>query len=357
MVASVPGGPGIPGQDEKSKKGEIVNSTKRGVAAEDSSAAGLFARIRTRCAEVTRRAESVRIDEAGLQAFAEHLAAEPWPDESLDPARDFEGDDLETLAFVVSLDAINFGSGWFPLLRKRPGMSGYRTIATACRERFESDGAWSGETLRGTTPEAMAELLGQALDDREVARLMQLYARAWRDLGDWLRHEHDDRFESFVEAARYSGEAMVFSLAKMPLYQDVSSYDELSIPFYKRAQITVADLNHAFGSDRFGRFDDLDRLTIFADNLVPHVLRCAGVLVYAKELADRIDGEVLLVSGTPAEVEIRAVAVEAVERLVVELGRLGHPTTAHVVDGLLWNAGQSPSIKARPRHRARTSFY
>jgi hypothetical protein len=357
MVASITRRVGVPGRDESNKKGEIMNSAKKGVTAKDSSGAGLFARIRARCAEVTRRAESVRIDEASLQVFAEHLAAEPWPDESLDPARDFKGDDLEMLAFVVSLDAINFGSGWFPLLRKRPGMSGYRTIAAACRERFEAGGAWSGETLRGTTPEAMAELLGQGLDDREVAELMQLYARAWRDLGDWLRHEHDDRFESFVDTARYSAEAMVFSLAKMPLYQDVSSYDELSIPFYKRAQITVADLNHAFGSSRFGRFEDLDRLTLFADNLVPHVLRCADVLVYARELADRIDGEELLVVGTPAEVEIRAVAVEAVERLVVELGRLGRPTTAYAVDGLLWNAGQSPLIKARPRHRARTSYY
>ena len=33
------------------------------------------------------------------------------------------------------------------------------------------------------------------------------------------------------------------------------------------------------------RFRDLDRLTIFADNLVPHVLRCDGVLVYDPRLA------------------------------------------------------------------------
>lgn len=327
------------------------------VPSEDPASRGLFARIRSRCAEVTRRAESVQIDEVGLLAFAEQLANEQWPAESLDPARNFEGDELEKLAFVVALDAINFGSGWFPLLHKRSGMSGYRTIAAACKERFESQGAWSGEVLRGTTPEMMAELLGQALGNPEIAELMQLYARAWRDLGDWLEREHDDRFESFVETAGCSAEAMVFSLAKMPLYQDVASYRELSIPFYKRAQITVADLNHAFGSGRFGHFDDLDRLTLFADNLVPHVLRCAGVLVYSKDLEDRIDAGELLAVGSAPEVEIRAVALETVERLVFELGRKGRPTTANALDGMLWNAGQAPSIKARPRHRARTSYY
>ncbi len=38
--------------------------------------------------------------------------------------------------------------------------------------------------------------------------------------------------------------------------------------FYKRAQIVASDLALA----GVARFADLDRLTIFADNLVPHVL-------------------------------------------------------------------------------------
>ena len=40
------------------------------------------------------------------------------------------------------MDAINFGSGWFPTLRKRAGLSGYNTIAAALSDRFR-DGAWS----------------------------------------------------------------------------------------------------------------------------------------------------------------------------------------------------------------------
>ena len=44
-------------------------------------------------------------------------------------------------------------------------------------------------------------------------------------------------------------------------------------------------------------FDDLDRLTIFADNLVPHVLRVDGVLRYDPELAARIDAGELLPPG------------------------------------------------------------
>ena len=76
--------------------------------------------------------------------------------------------------------------------------------------------------------------------------------------------------------------------------------------FYKRAQILASDLALAGVAE----FSDLDRLTIFADNLVPHVLRCDGVLVYDDELAARIDrGELLFLGG--AEREIRACALHA----------------------------------------------
>lgn len=326
-------------------------------AADRVAAGSVFQRIRSAASEVTRRARDVRIDDERLEAFARVLAAAPADHEDLDPMHEFAGDAGRALAFTIALDAINFGSGWFPVLKKRAGLSGYRSIATACRESVEAGDPWSGAWLRGATVHSLARLLGQDAADPEVAELMALYARAWRELGDWLARDHGDRFESVIERADHSAERLVGSLAALPLYRDVARYDELEVPFYKRAQITVADLARAFGGSGYGRFDDLDELTLFADNLVPHVLRCHGVLAYSPALAARIDAGQLLGSGSRAEVEIRAVAVDAVERLVARLAEQGRPTTAHALDGLLWNAGQADSIKARPRHRTRCSFY
>lgn len=318
----------------------------------------VFEQIRRAAAEVTRRARDVRIDAERLDAFARELAAAPETWEDLDPMHDFEGDAERALAFTIALDAINFGSGWFPVLKKRAGLSGYRSIATACRESVEKGDPWTAEWLRFATPESLARLLGQALFDPEVAELMALYAQAWRELGDWLGRRHDDRFESVIEGAGRSAERLVQALAELPLYRDVARYDDaLEVPFYKRAQITVADLARVFAGRGPGAFDDLDALTLFADNLVPHVLRCHGVVVYSDALAARIEAEELLAFGSRPEVEIRAVAVEAVERLVDRLAGLGRRTTAHALDGRLWNAGQAPSIKARPRHRTRCTYY
>ena len=41
---------------------------------------------------------------------------------------------------MLALDSINFGSGWFPTLRKRPGCSGYFTVAWALADRFRAAG-------------------------------------------------------------------------------------------------------------------------------------------------------------------------------------------------------------------------
>ena len=101
------------------------------------------------------------------------------------------------------------------------------------------------------------------------------------------------------------------------------------------------------------RFRDLDRLTMFADNLVPHVLRLDGVLTYEPELLARIERGELLEHGSPEEIEIRACALHAVE-LMTE----ARPATLPAdIDYVLWNRGQDPRYKAQPRHRSRCTAY
>jgi hypothetical protein len=56
-------------------------------------------------------------------------------------------------------------------------------------------------------------------------------------------------------------------------------------------------------------------------------------------------------------IEIRAGAVHAVELIRAALGQRGEPVTAMLLDYVLWNRGQEPAYKARPRHRTRTVFY
>ena len=182
-----------------------------------------------------------------------------------------------------------------------------------------------------------ARLAADARSVRIDHELISLYAQALRELGRFLG---DRSALDLVAQAGGSADRLGSILAG-----SLAFYDDRG--FFKRAQIVGNDLALA----GVARFEDLDELTIFADNLVPHVLRCDGVLVYDAALGARIDAEHLLTTGRQ-EQEIRACAVHACELLSERLG-----VPARVLDMWLWTRGQDPALKARPRHRCRTVYY
>src|SRR5213595_207280 len=103
---------------------------------------GLCDDVRNHCAEIAAGARFVSID---LDRLGE---IEPGSAPALDPERHYlEGSREDDAAYPLTLDAINFGSGWFPTLRKRPGSSGYFTIARGLTDRFRGQGPWSAEEL------------------------------------------------------------------------------------------------------------------------------------------------------------------------------------------------------------------
>jgi Potential Queuosine, Q, salvage protein family len=288
--------------------------------------------VRRHCAGVAAAARQVRIDLDALDAVR------PGPQPALDPERHYlEGSEADVATYLLTAGAVNFGSGWFPTLRKRRAAgrpaSGSITIAWALTDRFRAHGPWTNAELRAMRADELADVLGQPPDHE----LMSLYAQALRSLGTFLGERS---VLGLVREAGGSAVALAESLAAgMALFDDRG--------FYKKAQIAAADLALA----GVARFQDLDRLTIFADNLVPHVLRCDGVLVYDPRLAAHIDAGRPLRMG-PQEREIRACAVHAAEQIARRLG-VSEPTLDH----WLWNRGQEPAYKARPRHRCRTVYY
>jgi hypothetical protein len=295
--------------------------------------------VRDHAARLAGGARFVQIRADRLPAYAASLPVSRERSPELDTATHYLGTPEATLAYLVTLDAINFGSGFFPHLQKRPGLSGYFTVAASLKD------AWplTVEDLRRLSPADCARMFGQSTPDAAVDELMALFARALNDLGELVASRYRGSFAALIEAANHSAERLVPLLAEMAFYRDVG--------FYKRAQLTAADLSIA----GVARFDDLDRLTIFADNLVPHVLRVDGILEYDADLLARINREELIPAGSPEEQEIRACALHAVELL------RGAPSvdgiTSMQLDYVLWNRGQAAAYKAQPRHRARSVFY
>jgi hypothetical protein len=354
--------------------------------------------VRASCAAVAARARFVAIAREALPAYAASLPLADVAAPNLDPAFHYLGDEADTAAYVLTLDTINFGSGYFPRMRKRGTLSGYFTVALSLKEAFEREGPWSAATLAAMTPARCAAVFGQA----PAFPLMALFARALSDFGRLLLAEYGGQPLALVRAADGSAERLASSLTAMPYYRDVAEHDGRPVAFYKRAQLAAADLALALAEKRETRseererraappapqswgekrqarsqeqvpeadsslaprfsslaplFRDLDRLTIFADNVVPHVLRVDGLLRYDARLLARIYAEESIAPGSPEEVEIRACAVHAVELLKAELARRGHAITANQLDYYLWNRGRAARYKALPRHRSPGVYY
>ena len=299
-----------------------------------------------------------------LDAVADVQPATPPP---LDPRCHYlEGEPADIADYMLALDTINFGSGWFPTLRKREldgrPVGGYFTVSWALADHVRAHGPPTGAWLSQVSTVEIADILAQRPDNE----LMSLYAQALRALGRFLVERSARQGASRLPGACPPGtsrlpgtssgqarraldlvaesEGSAERLASL-LACGMAMFDDRG--FYKRAQIVANDLALAGVAE----FIDLDRLTIFADNLVPHVLRCDGVLVYDEQLAAHIDsGERLTLGG--AEREIRACALHACELISQRTG-----VPARKIDTWLWTRGQSPEYKSRPRHRCRTVFY
>src|SRR5262249_60431601 len=115
-----------------------------------------------------------------------------------------------------------------------------------------------------------AERLGHAL---EVVRM--------------LLDRYAGQFARACEASGGSAVELALLLAReFSSFADVSEWRGRRVPFLKRAQICVADLNAAFRGERWGAIADLDRLTALADYKLPQLLRRHGVLIYAPALAE-----------------------------------------------------------------------
>jgi hypothetical protein len=334
------------------------------VRPEASADPDLLEQVRRAAALVAERSASVRLVPERVGPYADDLIAAgvlspaaaagdaadgPWTAGGADPE--------QVAGRVLALDAVNFGSGWHPVVRKRLGPSGARSMANGLA-------AWLGDE-EGVTAERLARLdtdtahmvFDQPHDRGPVDELMGLFTVALNDLGRVVLDDHGGSFVALVDRAGGSAASMAALLVEMPFFRDVSTYGGLEVPLLKRAQIVSADLHRAFGGIGPGRFDDLDRLTAFADNLVPHVLRVDGVLAYEDHLLDRIEAGELLVAGSPEEVEIRALGVHAVECLRTALVDKGHDVPSWHLDQVLWQRGGGPRYKDQPRHRARSVFY
>lgn len=299
----------------------------------------------------------MRLEQASIERIADALAAttaarptwrEPphwWDDTS--PTR--------TAAYVLLLDLLNY-SFWseptWHVVWHGMRLDGYRALAACLRRAFE-EGLPLAEPAYLQREASAATLLAGA--DGTRIPLLRARQAALREAG--LGLARTGGLLALVEHSGGTGATLVRQLEQhFPSFRDVADYSGRPIPFYKRAQILVADLWGAFEGRGPGAFHDLGTLTMFADYKVPRVLHGLGALRYSDTLERSLRARELIPYGDPREVEIRAGSVQAVERICQALRLRGRDMPPFEVDWRLWEHGQGRA-RPLPYHRTRSVAY
>ncbi|MBI3978378.1 MAG: hypothetical protein HY331_09350 [Chloroflexi bacterium] len=307
---------------------------------------------------VVERARTVRIDPAAVESLAARFVREELRPPAWDQEIHFDDGTWRTANYVVALDALNFcfwGEPRWTVVLDGRRLNGYWALAVAVKRAVVAGvPIWDADFLGALTRAGLADILR---GDGEIPMLDERLANL-HEAGAVLNARYGGRFTVAVEEAGFDAPSLTALLAqRFPSFDDVATYAGQTVRFYKRAQICAADLFGAFQGRDWGNLARLDCLTAFADYKVPQVLRRFGVLLYAPDLADRVDRRVELPAGSPEEVEIRAATIWGVELLRQALAARGRPIAAYELDWYLWQLGQTAPADERPYHRTRTIFY
>ena len=294
------------------------------------------------CAWVSKQAQHVLIN-YGMIADYTRLITKKYPViTQMGGDEHYISDDREaTAAYILALDSINFGSGYFTIARECGIDLEYAVIAGGLKKSFERGAFKTPEQWIAITAHDFSHMISVPLGRHpELDKLLHSFETHLRETGNIITAEYGGKVLNLIEACNGSALKLANIAAGWKGFHDVHAYKGRNVPILKRAQILAADLNLALGGLR-----DIDKLTIFADNMVPHVLRCDGILAYTSD-------EVIS-CGSEKEVEIRACAIHVVELMKQHAKGL----TAVNLDHMLWHRGYEPELYRQKPHRTLGVWY
>ena len=181
-------------------------------------------------------------------------------------------------------------------------------------------------------------------------------------VGGVLAAKYEGRFHNFVNAgpARLydNGSGLVERLAaEFPRFNDVSQYEGHPVKFYKLAQLGLWFVYSSLRKSGQFPLEDLDKMTAFADYMVPVPLRLLGILSYSPELESAIRSHQMIARDSSWEVEIRAQTIYATALLTEEINQI-RPKDLQIVipqiDARLWTHYHTTWW---PHHLTKTIMY
>ena len=183
-----------------------------------------------------------------------------------------------------------------------------------------------------------------------------------RSVGKTLEERYGGRFHNFVRSASPrlydNGKGLIDKLiSEFPRFNDVSRYDGHEIMIYKLAQLGFWVLYATLHRSGGFRLEDLEKMTAFADYIVPVALRVMDIFSYSPRLEKAIQAGRLIPRDSSQEIEIRAHTIYATALLREEVNKRRPPSKQVIIpqiDARLWTHYHTTHW---PHHLTRTIMY
>jgi hypothetical protein len=183
-----------------------------------------------------------------------------------------------------------------------------------------------------------------------------------QEVGGVLAANYDGRFHKFVQSCSPrlydNGNGLIERMVKeFPRFNDVSRLDDREIRFYKLAQLGVWMLYATLQPVGKFRLDDLEKMTAFADYILPLALRLHGITCYSEKLEQAIQSRQLIPRDSRWEIEIRAHCIYATALLCEEVNKLRPPNRQVLIpqiDARFWTHFHKATW---PHHLTQTIMY
>ncbi|KAJ2225510.1 hypothetical protein IWW45_007842 [Coemansia sp. RSA 485] len=299
--------------------------------------------------------------------------------------------DQSAIEWIFVVDSLNF-SFWTSQPHKHQyavsldgtTYRGYWTLCAAINRAIRSGVDMADARVYGNISEELMQMVFRTDDpqSQEQMPMMEHRIRVLHEVGRVLVDKYNGRFSNLVRGCEGSAQKLVETVVKeFPCFRDEHRFDGRPVCLYKRAQILVADIWACFEGRGLGRFDDIDKVTMFADYRVPQALYHFGALRYSSRLLEFLrrseaaviaaadEQEVaddvpvvpgLLPSGHRWEVEIRGNSIWAVECIRQHIFKTtGVLVSAILIDFYMWDYSKlhADAMKNIPIHLTRSIFY
>ena len=314
---------------------------------------------------VVKAAELVRVNHDKIAEVANWMAYEEFakPDGSM--LFDFGNDPDVIMDFTLVVNTMNFAFTDFSTgVKFETDYMGKRWCDSeamlACLHRAVNSGIpfFSGEYLAKVTRKDLESVFAGTIEMPMLDERVVLF----NEVGRVLVEKYQGRYSNFVRSCAprlyADGDGLLERLTtEFPRFRDVSLYQGSEVHIYKLAQLGIWGMHLALSPRGAWKLEDAEKLSAFADYIVPVGLRVMGIFEYSSELEKQINGLVEVKRDSAAEIELRASSIYVIAKLTEEINKRRpgmDPLLQPQVDFRFWKTYHATHW---PHHLTKTVMY